>query len=534
MMSFRLSRLWARAAPIGERVSVAVAASLAVVLLIWLVTPGKSTGTAGVGGAATLGAAGSTGAEAGAAGTTGGTTSGGAVGVGSGPAAVAGTSGTGAAATGSSGAHGTSAGVVGASGTRAGSNGGCASPPGTDQGVTSGSIKVAVIVLSIGGEVGNSTYNVPSPAVQKANFQKVVDSINASGGVACRKLLPVYFEGNPADSSNLQQVCLDVAQAKPFFLFEGGAYGYIYPSLASCYVQNHIPFLSPTFSTAQTQADWYPYAFFQGQRNLAYRNMIFALKQRGWFGASSGFNKLGVAYQNCDKQIPQQFFGWLHQAGLQDAQISSFDLGCSALFSPPSTIEQAILQFRRDGVTNVTFANDGNDWAPFTKVAQQQHFQPKYAITNDEQQVAVTYSNNAPDPNNIANALDIDNTASGEETTPGMSPSAVTDHCLSIFKDKVSYPITSNNVRVRYGEETGDCAAVWQFKTMAEHAPVLERAALAAGLQTARSVALPYPYAPVNWSAPHTTWGGQYWRVNQFFTSCGCWRLIDRTFHPDL
>ena len=28
------------------------------------------------------------------------------------------------------------------------------------------------------------------------------------------------------------------------------------------------------------------------------------------------------------------------------------------------------------------------------------------------------------------------------------------------------------------------------------------------------------------------TTGGEYWRTDEFFTSCDCWRVIDPSFHP--
>ena len=141
---------------------------------------------------------------------------------------------------------------------------GCTSPPGTDQGVSSSSIKVAIFVLNIAGAVGNGTYGVASPAVQESTWQTAIDYFNNHGGFACRKLVPEFYQANPVDSSSLQSLCLDVQQTHPFFIFEGGAYGFVYPSLLSCYASAGIPWLSSTFATAQELKQCYPYSFFQG------------------------------------------------------------------------------------------------------------------------------------------------------------------------------------------------------------------------------------------------------------------------------
>jgi hypothetical protein len=73
---------------------------------------------------------------------------------------------------------------------------------------------------------------------------------------------------------------------------------------------------------------------------------------------------------------------------------------------------------------------------------------------------------------------------------------------------------------------------MWLFMAAASHAPALSQDQLGAGLQAARSVQLSYPGGPNDTTAPHTTMGGQYWRVTRFDGSCDCWRVVDATFHP--
>ena len=522
MTMMQLLRLWARRAPLGERIAASISTALAVALIGWLVIPASggpsdesaalNQGSTGI--AAGSPAQGANGAIPGATGPNG-TTAPGAVPGGTGPGST-----TGSATT-------TGATVGGATAS------GCKAPAGaTDQGVTASTIKVAVIVLSIAGPVGNSTYGVPAPAVQEANFQKVVDRINSEGGVACRKVVAQYFEANPVDESSLRNLCLSIVQAKPFLLFEGAGYGYVFPAGLDCFAQAHIPWISPTFSTATSIARWFPYGFFAMQSDAEYHSMIFALAKRGWFSASNGFKKLGVVYQDCDSHLVNESLAWIKQAGVSST--NTFDLGCNGLFSPPSVISQSILQFQQAGVTHVTFINDERDFANYTKIAQQQHFQPKYGFS-DETQIGVTYSNNGPDLDNIDGATIIDNTAAGEEFTPGMSPTAATQKCLAIFGIKLSYPVKQWSDAQTASSYGGYCSELWQFKTMVEHAPALQRNALAAGLQTARSIDTAYAVGPVDWGAPKTTWGGQFWRVNQFFRSgCSCWRLVDKTWHPPL
>jgi hypothetical protein len=76
------------------------------------------------------------------------------------------------------------------------------------------------------------------------------------------------------------------------------------------------------------------------------------------------------------------------------------------------------------------------------------------------------------------------------------------------------------------------CDDMWLFAAAVDHAPVLQRNALAAGLQASRSLDFSYPQGPAVFTGYHATGGGEYWRVIQANSSCSCWRVIDQTFHP--
>src|SRR4051812_29861359 len=172
MRPFQQFRLWARRAPITERAGAAGVAIVAVALVSWLlVAPSHHDARSS-----------STNVEA----------SNGAVGTGdvNGDTAttVADASTTTIAASNASGAPGARA----ATGQAAGS-GGCVSPPGSDQGITDKEVRIAMLLVDLAGPAANNTFNVPSADNQKADYEAVIDDINARGGVVCRKLVPVWF-----------------------------------------------------------------------------------------------------------------------------------------------------------------------------------------------------------------------------------------------------------------------------------------------------------------------------------------------------
>jgi hypothetical protein len=403
---------------------------------------------------------------------------------------------------------------------------GCVSPPGSTRGISRSQIKIAVMIPNISGAAGNSTFGVPPPEKTKKWYQDVIESINDSGGVACRRLVPTYYNVNPADQSDLQQKCLEVAGEGVFATLDEGGYG-PFPQ-KKCYAQNHIPFFTGYPVPSDEVKQSYPYLFSSATYDTIYKNTVFALRDRGFFSAAKGFGKLGFVYNSCYKYLIADMTNLLHQAGVPDSKIVPYDMGCSSTTMPsPSDVQQAVLAFQRAGVTNVTTAEFVGGFWLFTRVAEQQRFRPKYGIP-DENIVAISYGSNAPDANNINGAVAITPFRAGEETTPGYRPSAGTIACNKIHAKYGEPPV--------YQQQAGvggmACNELWLFKAAVEHAPALSQESLAAGLQAARQVDLSFPGGPGDMSAQGNTAWMNYWRVDTFLTSCKCWRVTDSAFRP--
>jgi hypothetical protein len=537
MTVFQELRLWARRAPTGDRISAAIASAVVLALLMWAAIPatGRSANAVNV-------AAGTNQASIGTSNGLGGQTNPTAA-TASGPTATGGASSTGpgtgtgtslgtgvgtGTGTGAATATGTGTGAPAQTGnTKTTTGRSCVSPPGTDQGVTPTQIKIAIVLVDIAGATGNSALGIPPPAVQQNNWQWVVDSVNASGGVACRKLVPEFFSGNGADQSQLQQTCLDIAQAGVFAVLDLGAYT-LYPSVQDCFPQHQLPFLLSGFASNAQLSQNYPYFFAGESLDTGDRNTIFALEARGFFSPANGFKKLGFVYGSCFPEMSGEILGWLHQVGLSSSQIVTYDLGCPTPFANPADEQSAILKFEEQGVTNVTIDGMAASFANFTTLAQQQGFHPKYGLT-DQGLIFLTYSNTHPDYANIANAVVITGERFGEERTPGYVPSAGTARCNAIFQAHGQPPMYRVNDDGAGGTA---CDGIWELAAMIDHAPVLHRNALAAGLQAAGSLDLSYPRGPNDFKGTDVTVGDEFWRPTQFFTSCDCWHVTDPTFHP--
>lgn len=507
--------MWASHAGAGERAGTALAVVVAVGLLGWLLVPGMDDSATDV---VTF--------DGNADGGTGPTSK-----ASVGPTALEGAEGGADGGSGAGGAVGDAGGGAGATGARSGvtsaTSGGqeCVSPSGSAPGVTATEIKVAVMLTNIVGPAGNQTFGVPTTDEQQAAYEEVIGSVNASGGVACRKLVPKFYSVNPADQSDMQAKCLDVVDDKMFAMLDtGGA------ALApDCYPRNGVPFIGGNnLLTAKQVSSGYPYMLVPyGTFDGLNQNTVFGLKDRGFFSPGNGFAKLGFVYLDCFPEIPEQIVGWLKQAGVAASQIVTYDAGCpTAKLASPSDLAQAVLKFQQSGVTHVTMAQFAGNFANFTQIAQQQRFKPKYGIP-DETILAIAYGGQRPSSENIAGAIAITASRYGEERTPGLAPNAGTTRCNTIYQAHGHPP-----VHQRFGMFGVICSQLWMFEAAVEHAPALSREALAAGLQRSKSVEFSYPLAPNDFSGNRVTVGGQYWRPAEFRLSCDCWQVADPTFHP--
>ena len=503
MVPFAEFRRWLRAASVAERSVAAVGALAGLSLLTWLLVPGAHEDTnaqpavpVAAGPAESVPATSSATVPA------------------STPASINGA------------ANGTPAlGPTGAvtSTTTAATTGGCSTPPGSAPGVSAREIKVAIVLTEVIGPIGNSAVGVASTDDQRTWYEAVIGDINAKGGIACRKLVPQFFKANPADQNNLQQVCLDVVESGAYVVIDNGSYAY-FPQ-KQCYALHEMPYFGGYFLSRSEIERSFPYLFNLNEFDTLMRNTILALHQIGFFDPANGFKKLGFVYQDCDKQLIDTAMKAIADVGLSSSLVT-YSVGCPSTFASPADLQQAVLKFRQNGVTHVTTARFVGDIRNFTEIAQQQGFRPRYGFP-DETIIDTTYGTQPPNYDNIANAIAITPGRSGEERTPGMTPSSGTQRCDAIYHAHGLPPTYKLPAGAGYV-----CDQLWMFLAAVTNTPTLQRSSLAAGLQRAKTVDFSYPGGPTDFSGTRVVTGGRFWRVAQFLPKCDCWQVIDRDFHP--
>jgi hypothetical protein len=513
MTPFQEFRFWMRRAPAHQLIGSTVAALIVIALVGWLLVPDDDDDETAL-------QTGSGPAEA----VTGSTPEGAAPTTLPGAPVEGGTdagAGGGAVSTGSGAPAAGSAAVTGA----AGGSEGCQSPPASGKGVTATEIKVAVALtrIQIGGADANGLFNVPPPDVAKADFQAAFNGVNKEGGAACRKLVPTYYEINPTDEPGMLAQCRDFADKGFFAVIDTGGMA-TRPAVVSCMGQLKVPFLAGFFITETDRQRFFPNLYSFYTKEQLYRSTVVGLKQVGYFDPAKGFKKLGFIYRDCEKDAINAFRNWIREA-VPDSQVVTYNVGCPQIFAREDQINQAVLTFDGENVTHVMAGNFQGDLAAFTRRAEAQQFRPQYGLPN-EGLLSIAKGAQAPNPDNIANAIAIAINRDGEDTTPGMTPTAGTQKCNAYRKAAGLPPV--------YGQPANaghTCDQVWMLQYALNNAPQVSQAALQAGLQRAGSIDWSYPQGPNDFRAARVTTGGQFWRVTQFKRpECSCWRVIDPEF----
>lgn len=525
MTPFQQFRLWLKRAPSGERAVAAFAAFCLLALLGWAAVPGNgpSGGTVASSGYSGLPAAGSTGSGPGGAQRASGPgaeSSSATLSAGQGAVPVATSVPLGVPGGGSTGAAPTSP-AASQSGTDGSSAGGCGPRVATDQGVSPTQVHIGIVLLNIEGQAGNSLFGFPGPSQQQAYYQALVNAVNRSGGVQCRQLQVTYYEADALDPSQEHSTCLQMLQDH---LFAAVSIGFYEPPSQDCPSANHIPtFLSVPLPPPELD-QYYPYLFtVNANWQQLILNYVAATNQLGWF---TGAKKIGVLELDCEPELNTYMLNDLAHAGIPSSEIVTYDYGCPSGLVPPNEVEEAVIQFKLDGVTNVI---DDNTISLnyFSRDAQQQGYKPKYSFPDGAS--IIGYNEGlSPDPTNFNGALAITPNQWGALNTPGVAVSPATKTCDAILK-AAGQPTAEASPDAAAGIA---CDGMLALVAAMQHDGGLTRTGLAAGLDSLGSFSFAYPQGPAEFTGPRTLTGGQYWRPDVYDGSCGCFKVLDPTFHP--
>jgi hypothetical protein len=253
-----------------------------------------------------------------------------------------------------------------------------------------GTVEIGIIYeaqITAGSSIG-ATKNT-NAGDTKAQAQAVIDVVNRSGGIAGRRIKPVWFKNDVNSGSydaRAQEACATFTEDHKVFAVVST---WLAPyRLADCLAERHTPLVSEARQPYDETnfASLAPYLYMPGRMNGTRLNQVYVdeLARQGFFsGAVVGLVRFeGALYDRLAGVIKTR----LQAHGLRltsEATVrtpsSTTDFGGAT-----AEISNAILRFRTAGVTHVLFA-ENNGILPFffLQEAESQGWRPRYGFNSE-------------------------------------------------------------------------------------------------------------------------------------------------------
>ncbi len=440
--------------------------------------------------------------------------------------------------TGSTGGTGTTGGT-GPSGNTGGGGSGPVASQSNGPGVTATTINVGIPydpdASSADAALGAANLN---PGDTKAEDQAVVDYINGHGGIAGRKLNPIWYKASVKNSEQTtdQQMCAQWTQDNKTFLFETGGT----PIMDQCAANEGAVLLDSGVIAIETSAILHQ---FPDDLDLSgttiddsMRYTINGLAKQGYFANGA---KVGLVTWNDPE------FSWSIQ-NAADPALSAHGLHNIpvAYITPPesygdlgatsASVSNAVLKFRSEGINHVILFDGavgvnsaGVLVLEWMQQAQSQHYFPKYGLNSTGG--FTTLASDVPKQQMVGSEgvgwepfTDL-----AQADYPPSKYASNTKLCLQIMS-KAGQAQSSNNAR---GIQVGICDFFFFFKDALSSVKgsLNESTALSA----INAIGTSYPVMGtfgININSQHHD-GVELVRNTVFVPSCTCYRYTSRPYN---
>ena len=340
---------------------------------------------------------------------------------------------------------------------------------GQGAGVTATSVYVG-ITYTTNADAANAAIGAAgiTSGDEKADARAVIDDINAHGGVAGRKLVPVFhaYDANSQQTRATQDqaACSDFTQDHHVAAVVGTGLSDVWNS---CFTKAHVVDVNSGTIIDPDEAVFRQYPYYvdagtisqdRADAELA-RTLVRLRYFDGWNattgrpapGVTAKIGILGVDVPEWNRPLEHVLLPALRAAG---HPVAASDV--RRIYNPQSTaedgqtlasIQNAVLQFRQDGVTHVILLDTGGQLLTFFgKDAKSQHYYPRYGLHSGSGVQAI-YDAGLVDADQLNGAvglswnpgLDLSATASAKYDTPA------TRHCLAVMKQRTGQTYSSTN-----------------------------------------------------------------------------------------
>jgi hypothetical protein len=271
-------------------------------------------------------------------------------------------------------------------GTQAGAG---STAPGVPEGSTQGSsarpttpIQIGVMATKV-GNAGQLALNVGQTYSDKDAYDALVQEYNAHGGLAGRKIVPVYGETDTASNdwnTQFQAACQNLTRDHHVQAVLGYVFAFL-DSFEQCLASRHVPHLYGGYQPGDVQAQKdFPSIVSVAHPTVDGVNET-VLTGAVASGVLSTKTRLGVLYDGCahgDRAFARSTEPWLKRHGIT---YESFHLDCAGgagdAGSAAASVKSAQLQFAAHGV-KVVFIPNTIEMLVFMNDAESQAYRPTY------------------------------------------------------------------------------------------------------------------------------------------------------------
>jgi hypothetical protein len=248
------------------------------------------------------------------------------------------------------------------------------------------------------GVVLTGTSNADSFGVKMGNTlserdvdQAVIDGINAQGGVAGRKLVPVFAKtdtGSASWETDFGAACATFTQDHHVAVVLGYVFNY-FASFESCLAKQGIPHLNTGFNIPDRQElSAYPLHLAVDVPTIDRRGLL-KLDGAVAAGVLTRTSKLGVLTDTCPgtaRSLNRTFLPETRRLGLTVTKTITVDCanGNSDSGKGVQAVQSAVLQFASSGVDHVIFhaVSEGPPLLLFALSAESQGYRPTYLVSS--------------------------------------------------------------------------------------------------------------------------------------------------------
>lgn len=305
-------------------------------------------------------------------------------------------------------------------------------------------------------KVGNAEaagLNIGQTASPEKVFRTLVSSVNAQGGIAGRKIIPVTADTDTASgdwNSDFQAACERLARDQKAEVVLGYVFAQL-DSFESCLAKAGVPHLSGAYTIGDEQT-LRQFPQLVGTNALTadrrFRLQLEGAVREGYLTRS---NKIGIVVDGCPsslRAVKNSVDPYVRSAGLQEAArvVFSCPSGSGDAGAAASQVQGAVLRFRQNGVDRVFI--EGIPLVLFSQAAESQGYRPGYLVTS-------TSPGSAAEPNMPKEQL---KNVRGYGWMPHMdvskasrpAPTAAQQRCLALLKSGGFVPREFNDFLAAY------------------------------------------------------------------------------------